>query len=68
MCGGGEGSEEQYVFNGRIWCAVKVTLRYRHACTVCGGNTWKVRKVILLELDGFVSSVVGRNGEVTVQD
>jgi hypothetical protein len=31
-------------------------------CVYCvGGNTWEVRKVIWLELDGLVSSVEGRN-------
>ena len=68
MLGGVEGREGQHVFSDRIRCAVKVTLIYRTACTVCRGNLWEVRKVIWLELGGFVSSAEGRIGAVSVQD
>ena len=61
-----EGLMNNPVFNDRIWCTLKATLRYRPACTECRGNAWELRKVIWLELDGFVSSAEGRNGAVSV--
>ena len=54
MCGGGEGSEGQCVFNGRIWCGLKIALRYRSDCTMCRVKVWELRKEICLELDGVV--------------